>query len=51
MRWARWERIPTLGWREGAVYSIGTIYHTMGLANEPSKRQNNLAPGVVFRAI
>ena len=50
VRWARWERNPTLWWREGVVYSMGAIYHTLGLANERRKRQHSFC-GVVFRAI
>ena len=32
----------TPGWHEGFVYSIGTIYHTMGLANGPGNLQHYL---------
>ena len=42
MWWVRWERHTTCGWREGVVYSMGTFYHTMGLANGPGKRPHCL---------
>ena len=42
VRWARWERNTTRGWRERVVYSMGTIYHTKGLANGPGKRPHSL---------
>ena len=32
----------TRGWREGIMYSMGTIYHTMGLANRPGKWPHSL---------
>ena len=42
VRWARWECNTTRGWHEGVVCSIGTSYHTMGLANGSGKRQYSL---------
>ena len=42
MWWVRWERNTTRGWGEGVVYSKGTIYNTMGLANGPGNQQHSL---------
>ena len=42
VRWSHWERNTTQRWCEGVVYSMRTIYHTMGLANGPGKQPHSL---------
>ena len=37
MSWERWERNSTRRWHEHVLYSMGTIYHTMGRENGPGK--------------